>query len=41
VPSLRGGEEFVVVDGGFDNVEVSLLEERCAFWRSLGRKIPV
>ncbi|KAL4889218.1 Alpha/Beta hydrolase protein [Aspergillus ambiguus] len=41
VPRLWHGEEFVVTEDGFENVELGLLRERCAFWRSLGRQIPV
>ncbi|KAJ6120138.1 hypothetical protein N7523_004418 [Penicillium sp. IBT 18751x] len=41
VPELRRtGEEFVIVDHGFENVKLTQLEKRC-FWRGLGKKIPV
>lgn len=42
VPVLQStGEEFVIVDYGFENVKLQLLKKRCEFWRSLGKKIPV
>lgn len=42
VPGLKAtGKEFVVVDDGFDNVELVELKNRCDFWRKLGRQIPV
>lgn len=42
VPGLKAtGKEFVVVDDGFENVELVELKSRCDFWRKLGRQIPV
>jgi hypothetical protein len=41
VPELHTGEEFVVVDDGFENVKLVELKRRCDFWRKLGKKIPV
>ncbi|KAJ5677560.1 uncharacterized protein N7477_003193 [Penicillium maclennaniae] len=42
VPELRiTGEEFVIVDHGFETVKLAQLEKRCEFWRGLGKKIPV
>ncbi|KAJ5348991.1 hypothetical protein MYU51_011737 [Penicillium brevicompactum] len=42
VPLLKStGEEFLIVDDGFENVKLAELKSRCDFWRSLGKKIPV
>ncbi|KAL2872632.1 putative carboxylesterase [Aspergillus lucknowensis] len=42
VPELKGmGEEFVVRKGGFGNVEVTFLKERCDFFRRVGARVPV
>lgn len=42
VPVLKStGEEFLIVDDGFENVKLAELKSRCDFWRSLGKKIPV
>ena len=42
VPVLQStGEEFVIVDHGFENIKLEQLKKRCEFWRSLGKKIPV
>lgn len=40
VPELKAtGEEFVIESEGFGNVEIPLLRERCAFWRSVAHEI--
>lgn len=42
VPLLqKTGEEFVVVDDGFENIRIDQLKKRCDFWRKLGKQIPV
>ncbi|KAJ5234663.1 uncharacterized protein N7469_003831 [Penicillium citrinum] len=42
VPLLKKtGEEFVIVDDGFENIRIDQLKRRCNFWRKLGRQIPV
>lgn len=42
VPLLqKTGEEFVVVDDGFENIHIDQLKNRCDFWRKLGKQIPV
>ncbi|CAI7662965.1 unnamed protein product [Penicillium pancosmium] len=42
VPLLqKAGEEFVVVDDGFENIRIDQLKKRCDFWRKLGKQIPV
>ncbi|KAJ5933596.1 hypothetical protein N7454_005925 [Penicillium verhagenii] len=42
VPELQEtGEEFVIVDDGFENVRLVELKKRCDFWRSIGKDIPI
>lgn len=42
VPELqKTGEEFVIVDHGFENVRLVQLKKRCDFWRSIGKGIPI
>ncbi|KAL3484291.1 Alpha/Beta hydrolase protein [Aspergillus germanicus] len=42
VPELkRSGEEFVIREDGFENVEVDLLREKCGFLRKVGKRVPV
>lgn len=42
VPEVQDSrEEFVIVAHGFENVRLVELEERCEFWRSLGKAIPI
>ncbi|KAL3467250.1 Alpha/Beta hydrolase protein [Aspergillus heterothallicus] len=42
VPELqRSGKEFVIREDGFDNVEITLLRERCEFLRKVGDRVPV
>lgn len=42
VPVLQNtGEEFVIVDDGFENIRLSELKKRCDFWRKVGKQIPV
>ncbi|KAJ5805675.1 uncharacterized protein N7503_003277 [Penicillium pulvis] len=42
VPELqKTGEEFVIVDHGFENVRLVQLKKRCDFWRSIGKNIPI
>lgn len=42
VPLLqKTGEEFVVVDDGFQNIRIDQLKKRCDFWRKLGTQIPI
>ncbi|KAJ5523345.1 hypothetical protein N7513_012889 [Penicillium frequentans] len=42
VPELqKTGEEFVIVDHGFENVRLVQLKKRCDFWRSIGKEIPI
>ncbi|MCJ1371785.1 hypothetical protein MMC20_003004 [Loxospora ochrophaea] len=42
VPLLAStGEEFVVESDGFENVQIGMLESRCAFWRGVAGKVPV
>ncbi|KAI9035116.1 putative carboxylesterase [Aspergillus affinis] len=42
VLKLRGSEsEFVVRETGFENVGLTGLKERCAFWRRVGGRVPV
>ncbi|KAJ5751921.1 hypothetical protein N7520_008838 [Penicillium odoratum] len=42
VPELQEtGEEFVIVDHGFENVRLVELKKRCDFWRSIGANIPI
>ncbi|GAB1733421.1 hypothetical protein NU195Hw_g3778t1 [Hortaea werneckii] len=41
VPELRKThEQFVIEESGFDNVGISHLEKRCAFWRSVAHEVP-
>jgi hypothetical protein len=37
----RTGEEFVVVDNGFESTRLTQLKKRCDFWKGLGKHIPV
>ena len=42
VPELKQtGEEFVVVDDGFETVKLVELKNRCEFWRKLAKEIPI
>jgi hypothetical protein len=42
VPENRmTGEEFVVLEDGFENVRVRKLGKRCGFWRGIARDVPV
>ncbi|KAJ6014896.1 alpha/beta-hydrolase [Penicillium herquei] len=42
VPELKNtGKEFVIVDNGFENVQLVQLKKRCAFWLSIGKDIPI
>ncbi|KAL4968662.1 putative carboxylesterase [Aspergillus stella-maris] len=42
VPEIsETGEEFVIGEGGFENVRLRELEERCEFWRGVGVRVPV
>ncbi|KAL3444896.1 alpha/beta-hydrolase [Aspergillus insuetus] len=42
VPELkRSGEEFVIREDGFENVEVDILREKCRFLRRVGKRVPV
>ena len=37
----ESGEEFVIATEGFENVGLTELKDRCAFWKSIGGKIPI
>ena len=37
----RTGEEFVIESGGFDNIKVNMLNERCGFWREVAADVPI
>ncbi|KAL1613109.1 hypothetical protein SLS60_001341 [Paraconiothyrium brasiliense] len=41
VPSLKDGEQFVIRSGEIANSNVDQLEKRCAFWLSVGDRIPI
>ncbi|KAJ5815577.1 hypothetical protein N7474_007354 [Penicillium riverlandense] len=42
VPELQEtGKEFVIVEDGFENVEILQLKKRCEFWRSVAKNIPI
>ncbi|KAL4958597.1 Alpha/Beta hydrolase protein [Aspergillus filifer] len=42
VPEIsETGEEFVIGESGFENVELKELKERCEFWRRVGGRVPV
>ncbi|PYH95768.1 alpha/beta-hydrolase [Aspergillus ellipticus CBS 707.79] len=42
VPDLQdSGAEFVIAEDGFENVVLKQLKERCAFWKSVGKDVPV
>ncbi|KAE8383358.1 Alpha/Beta hydrolase protein [Aspergillus bertholletiae] len=42
VPALQStGDEFAVTDTGFVTAELVQLKERCDFWKSIGKKVPV
>lgn len=41
MPETGTGEEFVVRTGGFANVGIGMLEERCEFWRSVAGRVPI
>ncbi|KAJ5668983.1 Carboxylesterase type B [Penicillium macrosclerotiorum] len=42
VPELKStGDEFVIIDDGFENVHLTQLKKRCTFWKTLGKQIPV
>ncbi|QDS74594.1 hypothetical protein FKW77_008378 [Venturia effusa] len=41
LPEIETGRQFLVTPSGFGEVELSSLEERCAFWKANGEKIPV
>ncbi|KFY70392.1 hypothetical protein V499_09209 [Pseudogymnoascus sp. VKM F-103] len=41
VPEYRStGKEFVVAEGGFQNVKIRALRERCEFWRDSAKDVP-
>jgi hypothetical protein len=35
------GEEFVVTSGGFENMEVGMLDRRCGFLREVAADVPI
>jgi hypothetical protein len=35
------GEEFVIESGGFENIKVEMLNERCGFWREVAADVPI
>jgi hypothetical protein len=37
----RTGEEFAILQNGFENVRVDKLNERCGFWRQVANDVPV
>jgi hypothetical protein len=37
----RTGEEFVILPDGFENLEVSMLNARCGFWREVADDVPI
>lgn len=42
VPELKHtGNEFVVVDYGFETVKLVGLKTRCDFWRKVAKEIPI
>jgi hypothetical protein len=42
VPELRRtGEEFVIREHGFENVQLERLRAKCDFFRSVGGRVPV
>ncbi|PWY70467.1 carboxylesterase [Aspergillus heteromorphus CBS 117.55] len=42
VPDLHAtGDEFVIADAGFENLRLVQLKERCAFWLSVAKDVPV
>lgn len=42
VPDVRKtGNEFVVVEDGFENLRLASLEARCKLWESFGDDVPV
>lgn len=41
VPPLNEGKQFVVRSGSITNGNVNRLEKRCAFWLSVGSRIPI
>ncbi|PWY93270.1 alpha/beta-hydrolase [Aspergillus sclerotioniger CBS 115572] len=42
VPELQDtGAEFVIATDGFENVDLTQLKKRCAFWKSVGKDIPI
>jgi hypothetical protein len=39
--SRRTGEEYVIQTNGFENVETTILAERCRTWRELAASVPI
>jgi hypothetical protein len=37
----RTGEEFVILQNGFDNVKVDDLNKKCGFWRQVANDVPI
>jgi len=37
----RTGEEFVIRESGFGNLDVGGLDDRCGFWRQVARDVPI
>ncbi len=35
------GEECVIESGGFDDIKVEMLNERCGFWRKVAADMPI
>ncbi|KAI5198489.1 carboxylesterase [Aureobasidium subglaciale] len=41
VPEIESGEQFLVSQDGFSDVSITLLAQRCDYWRSVAHKIPI
>jgi hypothetical protein len=37
----QAGEEFMIESGGFENVKVEMLDNRCGFWREVAADVPI
>jgi hypothetical protein len=37
----RTGEEFVIRENGFGNLDVGGLDDRCGFWRQVAGDVPI
>ena len=41
VPEIGSGREWIIETDGFDDQKLSMLPERCEFWRSVTDEVPI